>query len=73
MLVFGVDIPLIELMLVFAFITFVLLIEAIIVIMLQVKHLNKTKKVTELLNKLTETVLAIKDKEITELNKIRGR
>ncbi len=71
MLVFGIDVPLIELILVFSFIIFILLIEAIVVIMLQVKHLNKTKKVTLLLNKLTETVLAIKDKELAELDKIK--
>ena len=71
MLVFGIDVPLIELILVFSFIIFIHLIEAIVVIMLQVKHLNKTKKVTLLLNKLTETVLAIKDKELAELDKIK--
>jgi hypothetical protein len=73
MLVFGVDIPLVEIMLVFSIIIFVLLVEAIFVIMMQMKHLNKAKKMAELINKLSETVLAIKAKEIEQLDKLKGR
>ncbi|MBT3835630.1 hypothetical protein HOD05_03795 [Candidatus Woesearchaeota archaeon] len=73
MLVFGVDIPLVEIMLVFSIIIFVLLVEAIFVIMMQMKHLNKAKKMAELIGKLSETVLAIKAKEIEQLDKLKGR
>jgi len=73
MLVFGVDIPLVEIMLVFSIIIFILLVEAIFVIMMQTKHLNKAKKMAELMNKLSETVLAIKQKEIEQLDKLKGR
>ncbi|NQV91503.1 hypothetical protein HQ489_03435 [Candidatus Woesearchaeota archaeon] len=72
MLVFGVDIPLVEIMLVFSIIIFILLVEAIFVIMMQMKHLNKAKKMAELMNKLSETVLAIKAKEIEQLDKLKG-
>ncbi len=73
MLVFGVDIPLVEIMLVFSIIIFILLVEAIFVIMMQMKHLNKAKKMAELMNKLSDTVLAIKQKEIEQLDKLRNR
>jgi len=73
MLVFGVDIPLVEIMLVFSIIIFILLVEAIFVIMMQMKHLNKSKKMVELINKLSETVLSIKQKEIEQLDKLKER
>ncbi|MBI4983501.1 hypothetical protein HZC32_02555 [Candidatus Woesearchaeota archaeon] len=73
MLVFGIDIPLIEVILVFAVIMFILLIEAIIIISILVRHLNKTKKLAELVEKLSETVLAIKKAEIDELDKLKKK
>jgi len=73
MLVFGVDIPLIEVILAFAIIIFLLLIEAIVVISILVKQLSKTKKLGELVEKLSETLLSIKKAEIEELDKIKGR
>lgn len=71
MLVFGVDIPLVEVILVFMIITFIMLVEAIIVIALLIKHLNKTKKLGELTKSLSDTILQIKGLEIQELDKIK--
>jgi len=73
MLVFGVDIPLVEVILIFALVIFLLLAEAIIVIALLVKHLNKTKKLGLVIEKLSETMLEIKRAEIEELDKLRRR
>lgn len=73
MLVFGIDIPLVELMFVFTLIIFILLIEAVVVIMLLINHLNRSKKITELLSKLSETILAIKQKEMEELTMLKGK
>ena len=73
MLVFGVDVPLMEMMLAFAIIMFLLLIEAIVVIALLVKHLNKTKKLSELIDKLSETILMIKKAEIDQLDRLRRK
>jgi len=73
MLVFGVDIPLIELVLVLAIIMFLLLIEAIVVIALMVKQLQKSRKLGEVMEKMSEALLSIKKAEIDELDRIRGR
>lgn len=73
MLVFGVDVPLIEVVLVFAIIIFIILVEALVIISLLVKQTNKTRKLAELIEKLSETILAIKKAEIEELDKIRRK
>ena len=60
MLAFGVDIPLVEVILIFGVVIFILLIESIIIIILLVKQLQKTKNVGILLEKLSQTLLEIK-------------
>ena len=73
MLVFGVDIPLVEVIFVLSIIIFILLIEAIVVISLLVKQMNKTKQLTGLIEKLSSTILEIKKKEIEQLDKLKKR
>lgn len=73
MLVFGIDVPLVEIILVFLLVIFIILAEALVIVSLMIKQLGKTKKMTELLEKLAETVLAIKKVEIEELDKLRRR
>ena len=73
MLVFGVDIPLIEIILVFVVIIFILLIEALVIIGLLMSQMNRSRKQTELLEKLSSTLLEIKKAEIMELDKIRRK
>jgi hypothetical protein len=73
MLVFGVDIPLVEIVFTLAIVIFILLIEAIVVIALLVKQLNKTKKLGELVEKLSETILLIKKAEIEQLDKLKKK
>lgn len=73
MLAFGVDIPLIEIILVFAIIMFILLVEALVIISLLVKQMNQNKNLSQLLQNLSVTLLEIKKKEIEELDKIRIR
>lgn len=73
MLVFGVDVPLVEVVLVFAIIIFILLVECIVIVGLLINQMNKTKKLTELVEKLSSTILAIKKSEIEELEKIRRK
>lgn len=73
MLVFGVDVPLIEVVLGLSIVIFVLLFEAIIIVSLLIKQLNKAKKVTELIEKLSETILAIKKAEIEQLDKLKAK
>ena len=72
-LVSGIDIPLLEVILIFGVIIFILLIESIIIISLLVKQLQKTKNVGLLLERLSQVLLEIKKVEINELDKLRGR
>jgi cell division protein FtsB len=73
MLVFGVDIPLIEIILAFAIIIFILLAEALVIILLLTRQLNQTKKVTELVQKMSETILAVKKAEMEQLDRFRKK
>lgn len=71
MLVFGVDIPLIEIIFAVGVIMFLLLIEAVVVVILLLKQMNKTRKLVSLVENLSETILEIKKAEIEELDKLR--
>ena len=73
MLVFGIDVPLIEVILALAIVMFLLLVESIVIISLLVKHLNKTKRLGDLVEKLSGTLLDIKKKEIEELDKLKRK
>ena len=73
MLVFGVDIPLVEVIFVLCIIIFLLLVEAIVVISLLMKQMHKTNKLGELIQKLSQTLLEIKSAEIQELDKLRRK
>ena len=73
MLVFGLDIPLVEVIFALALIIFILLIEAVIVIGLLLKQMNKTKKLSELMQKMSETLLSIKRAEMEELDKLKRK
>ena len=73
MLVFGVDIPLVEVLIALVIITFVILVESAIIVSLLIKQSNKTRKLAELMEKLSFTLLQIKKAEIDELDKLRGK
>lgn len=73
MLAFGVDIPLVEIILIFGVVIFILLVESVIIIGLLVKQLQKTKNVGILLERLSQVLLEIKKAEIDELDKLRRR
>ena len=73
MLTFGVDIPLVEILLTFGIIIFILLVESVIIIGLLVKQLQKTKNVGMLLERLSQVLLEIKKAEIDELYKLRRK
>lgn len=73
MLVFGVDIPLIEVILAFAIIIFILLAEALVIILLLTRQLNRTKKVNELVEKMAETLLAVKKAEMENIDRLKKK
>ena len=53
MLVFGIDIPLVEIILVLAVVIFILLVEALVIIILLAGQMKKTKKLSVLIKKLS--------------------
>lgn len=62
MLVFGVDIPLVEVVLTVSIILFILLIETAIVVSLAVKQMNKAKELLEAMDTLVRA--AVKKDEV---------
>lgn len=73
MLVFGIDIPLVEIIFALAIILVILMIEAIVIIAMIASQLQKTKKIDELTLKLSDTILAIKKAEIDELDRLKRK
>ncbi len=73
MLVFGVDIPQIEIVFALVIISFILFIEAIIVIILLLRHQNKSKEVTVLQQRMAETLLDLKRAEVDVLDKLKKK
>ncbi|MBI2668476.1 hypothetical protein HYX14_01410 [Candidatus Woesearchaeota archaeon] len=73
MLVFGVDVPLVEVVVGLVIISFILFIEAIVIIILLLKHQNKSKEVTVLQQRMAETLLDLKRAEVDVLDKVRGK
>ena len=71
MLVFGIDVPLIEVVFGLALISFIVLAEIIVVVILLMKNLNRTKELGELLNKLSQVLLEVKKAEMQEINKLK--
>ena len=73
MLIFGIDVPLIEIIFVLALVIFIILIEVIVIVSLLIKQMNKSKQLAFLIEQLSETILSIKKVEIEELDKLRKR
>ena len=73
MLVFGIDVPLIEVVFALAIVIFFLLVEAIVLIAMLINQSNKSRKLTDLIEKLSQTLLEIKKAEIQELDKLKRK
>ena len=73
MIAFGVDIPLVELVIGMLIITTLLVIESIVLVTLLIKQQKKSQKMTELIQDLSQTILSIKKAEIEEIDKLHKR
>ncbi len=71
MIVFGIDIPLVEVLLALAIIMFLLLAETVIVLALLLRQMSKTRKLSELTYQLSESILEMKKRELEELDKLK--
>jgi len=71
MLVFGVDIPLIEVVFALALISFVILVEIIVVVILLMQNLNRSKDLSDTLVKLAQILLDVKKEELKEIEKLK--
>ena len=69
----NVDVPLLEIVLTFGIIQFLVLIEAAVVIALLIKQMKHSKEQSELLIKLSNTLLEVKKLELQELDKMKKR
>jgi hypothetical protein len=63
MLMFGVDVPLVELIMVLIVIVVLLLIEVIVVMVITMKQMNKSKQAHELMKQMAGVLLQIKKEE----------
>ena len=73
MIIFGVDVPLLEIVLTFGIIQFLVLIEAAVVIALLIKQMKHSKEQSELLNKLSHNLLEVKKLELEELERMKRK
>ncbi len=73
MIVYGIDIPLAEIVLGITIILFFLLFEAIVIIALLVRNLDKIKQVNTLTERMSQLMLQIKKAEIDELSKLKRK
>jgi len=71
MLVFGVDVPLIEVVFVLAIISFIILVEIIIVVILLMQNLKKGRELGETLGKLSHILLEVKRAEMKEIERLK--
>lgn len=72
-LLFGVDIPLIQIIVIFFILSFLVLVEIIIVMLILTKMLEKAKQRDELQKQMMETLIDVKRKEIEELNLLKRK
>jgi len=73
MIVYGFDIPMIEILLAVIIISFILLIEAIVVIIFLVKQQHKIKAQMELLHQFSGTLMEIKNVEMKMMRMLKAR
>lgn len=64
MLVFGIDIPLVEIVLLLSIIIFILFIEVIVILVIQVRHLRKIQELKEYMEKISGHISEAKTKEL---------
>ena len=64
MLVFGIDVPLVEVMLFFTIVAVILLIEIIVVIVLQLYQMKQNKRMMKNSLDVAKILLEIKDREL---------
>lgn len=72
MFVFGVDVPLVELVVFFTVIAIILLIEIIVVVVLQLYQMKENKKMLKNSLSVAKILLQLKDREL-ELRKLRKK
>lgn len=71
MIVGTVDIPLIEVVFALAIISFIILAEIIVVVVLLMQNLKKAKQVSGLLNRLSQVLLSVKKEEIKQIDRLK--
>lgn len=73
MFVFGVDIPLIEIVIGILIVVFLLLMEAVVIVALLIRQMNKSKELAVLVENLSNSLLTIKKAEIEQMDRLRKK
>ena len=64
MIIFGIDVPLAEILVVLIIICFLILIESIVIVALLMRKIDKLQRINKLTLKYVETLYQLKNKEI---------
>ena len=70
MYLFGVDVPLVEVMFAFTVIAMIILIEITIILIMLSYQIKASKKLGKNIRRLSYTLLKLEDKELAELDKL---
>ena len=71
--VFGVDVPLVELILTFSVITLIVLVEVTVVMIILLYQMRHSKEVTRHLEKMSRTLLSLEKEELKALKRTKRR
>ena len=73
MLVFGIDIPLVEVVFLLGILILVLFIEVIVILVIQVRHMKKIQELKEYMEKVSGQVREAKTKELQKEHEIKHK
>ena len=71
MYIFGIDIPMIEILLGLGFISIIILVELIAILVLMSFHMKRSKRLEEEIVRLTDTLMNLQSKEYRAISKLR--
>lgn len=71
MYIFGIDIPMIEILLGLGFISIIILVELIAILVIMSFHMKRSKRLEEEIIRLTDTLMTLQSKEYRAISKLR--
>ena len=71
--VFGVDVPLVELILAFSIVTLIVLIEVTVIMVILLYQLKRSREITGHMERMSNTLLTLEKEELKALEKTKRR